>query len=209
MNLDLLSSRELVIFTTRDFARLAEISLAAASKRLTRLAAANTSLVQLTRGVWANRAHPYFNVLACVPVLLGSEQGYVSFLSALHLHGAIAQIPANVQVATDGAFALGANAGRYVRAPSAQARDAGRRRRLERFAAALPHRDGRKGAARHVLHRDAQEAALRETPELNLDDAGFKKQRYRALVAALQLPPPIATAMARRWDGIATHATGG
>ncbi len=97
-----LGSPELVIFTTRDIARLAGISLTAASKRLARLSAANASLVQLTRGAWANRAHPYFNVLACVPVLLGSEQGYVSFLSALHLHGAIAPIPANVQVATTG-----------------------------------------------------------------------------------------------------------
>ena len=102
MNLDLLGSPELVIFTTRDFAQVAGISLGAASKRLGRLAAGTASLVQLTRGVWANRAHPYFNVHACVPVLLGSEQGYVSFLSALHLHGAIAQIPPNVQVATTG-----------------------------------------------------------------------------------------------------------
>jgi hypothetical protein len=37
-----------------------------------------------------------------VPVLLGSEQGYVSFLSALHLRGAVAQIPRSVQVATTG-----------------------------------------------------------------------------------------------------------
>jgi hypothetical protein len=39
-------------------------------------------------------------------------------------------------------------------------------------------------------------------PELTLDDAGFKRPRYRALLAALKLPPPIAAAMVRRWEGI-------
>jgi predicted transcriptional regulator of viral defense system len=198
MSLDLLSSPELVIFTTRDFARLAGISLAAASKRLKRLAAGNASLVQLTRGVWANRAHPYFNVLACVPVLLGSEQGYVSFLSALHLHGAIAQIPANVQVATTGHA-------RSVRTPVAT---------FELFQL-KPEMllDGIIWSDTPKPYRIATvEKALLDTfyiatrkkrrfaklPELDLAGAGFKKQRYRALLAALQLPPPIAAAMARR-----------
>jgi predicted transcriptional regulator of viral defense system len=198
MSLDLLSSPELVIFTTRDFARLAGISLAAASKRLKRLAAGNASLVQLTRGVWANRAHPYFNVLACVPVLLGSEQGYVSFLSALHLHGAIAQIPANVQVATTGHA-------RSVRTPVGT---------FELFQL-KPEMllDGIVWSDTPKPYRIATvEKALLDTfyiatrkkrrfaklPELDLADAGFKKQRYRALLAALQLPPPIAAAMARR-----------
>jgi hypothetical protein len=37
-------------------------------------------------------------------------------------------------------------------------------------------------------------------PELSLRDANFKKQRYRALVTALDLPLPIAAAMARRFE---------
>src|SRR5688572_15524355 len=102
MKLDLFNSPELVVFTTRDFSRLADISVAAASKQLARLRHGNRSLVQLTRGIWANIAHPHFSALACVPVLLGSEQGYVSFLTALHIHGTISQIPAGIQVATTG-----------------------------------------------------------------------------------------------------------
>jgi hypothetical protein len=35
-------------------------------------------------------------------VLLGNEQGYVSFASALHLHDVIEQIPRAIQVATTG-----------------------------------------------------------------------------------------------------------
>ena len=57
---------------------------------------------RLTRGVWANPSHPYFTVYSCVPKLLGDEQGYISFLTALHLHGVISQIPNTVQVATTG-----------------------------------------------------------------------------------------------------------
>lgn len=202
MKLDLLSSPELVIFTTRDFARLAGVSLAAASKRLKRLSAGSASLAQLTRGVWANRAHPYFNVLACVPVLLGNEQGYVSFLSALHLHGAIAQIPASVQVATTGHA-------RSLRTPVG----------TFEFFQLKPEMllDGIVWSDSPKPYRIATvEKALLDTfyiatrkkrrfaklPELILDDAGFKKSRYRALLAALKLPPPIAAAMLQRWEGI-------
>jgi hypothetical protein len=42
-----------------------------------------------------------------------------------------------------------------------------------------------------------------KVPELNLADAGFNQQRYRALLAPLKLPPPIAAAMARRWEDVA------
>jgi predicted transcriptional regulator of viral defense system len=200
MTLGLFSSPELVIFTTRDFARYAGVSTAAASKRLARLAAGNSALVQLTRGVWANRAHPHFNVYACVPALLGSEQGYVSFLSALHLHGALSQIPASVQAATTGH-------GRSVRTPVG----------TFEFFQLKPEmfRDGVVWSDSPQPYRIATvEKALLDTfyiatrkrrrfaklPELSLRDANFKKQRYRALVTALDLPLPIAAAMARRFE---------
>ena len=58
--------------------------------------------MRLTRGVWAQPEHPRFTPNAVVPLLLGNEQGYVSFLSAMHLHGLISQIPGSVEVATTG-----------------------------------------------------------------------------------------------------------
>jgi predicted transcriptional regulator of viral defense system len=88
-------------FTTRDYATLEGISRAAASKRLaTREHRGELQL--LTRGVWIVSKHPSLSPFGCVPLLLGKEDGYVSFLSALHLHGVLSQIPAAVQVATTG-----------------------------------------------------------------------------------------------------------
>jgi len=204
MKLDLLTSPELVVFTTREYAQLAGVSLSAASRSLARLSAGNASLVQLTRGVWANRAHPHFSVLACVPVLLGSEQGYVSFLTALHLHGAIAQIPPSTQVATTGHA-------RSTRTPIG----------TFEFFQVKPEMmlDGVVWSDSPRPYRIAVvEKALLDTfyiatrkkrrfaklPELHLRDAGFKHGRYRALLIATKLAPPIATAMARRWEGTAS-----
>ena len=59
-------------------------------------------MTRLTRGVWAQPAHPRFTPTAAVPLLLGNEQGYVSFLSAMHLHGLISQIPGSIEIATTG-----------------------------------------------------------------------------------------------------------
>ena len=99
--LELSSSPEFVVFTTRDYAAASGASMSSASRRLDRLSKRD-ALTQVTKGVWANTAHPHFHPLACVPYLLGKEQGYVSFLTALHLHGVLSQIPRTYQVATTG-----------------------------------------------------------------------------------------------------------
>ena len=54
------------------------------------------------RGIWAQPEHQRFTPTAAGPLLLGNEQGYVSFLSAMHLHRLIAQIPGSIQAATTG-----------------------------------------------------------------------------------------------------------
>ncbi len=99
--LDILTNKEFVVFSTRDYAGYAEISVPAASKQLSRLAEKKT-LVRFSKGLWANVNHPYFSPLACTPYLLNKEQGYVSFLTALHLHGVLSQIPKTIQIATTG-----------------------------------------------------------------------------------------------------------
>lgn len=96
-----LKANHFVVFTTRDYALENQLSIAAASKQLHRLAQKKI-LTQLTRGIWANTHHPYFHSFRCVPYLLGNEQGYVSFLTALHRHGILSQIPIAIQVATTG-----------------------------------------------------------------------------------------------------------
>jgi predicted transcriptional regulator of viral defense system len=101
MNLEVLSRPEYVVFTTREYAEASGIAVASASRQLGS-ATEHGPLVRLTRGVWANPSHPYFHPLACVPKLLGNEQGYVSFLTALHRRAVIEQIPRGIHIATTG-----------------------------------------------------------------------------------------------------------
>ena len=93
--------QEEVIFTTNSYARANSLELSAAAKQLNRLHK-NHSIEKVTRGIWANVNHPYFSPLAAVPYLLGKEQGYVSFLTALHFYGIISQIPSKIQIASTG-----------------------------------------------------------------------------------------------------------
>lgn len=97
--LEIGNNAEFVVFTTRDYATTCGTSMSSASRRLDRLAERKV-LTRVTKGVWANTSHPHFHPLACVPYLLGKEHGYVSFLSALHLHGVLSQIPRSHQVAS-------------------------------------------------------------------------------------------------------------
>ncbi len=99
--LDIFNSKKLIIFTTRDYANRSNLSISAATKKLTRFKE-NKLLTHVTKGVWANTSHPYFHPTSCVPCLLNKEQGYVSFLTALHFHGLLSQIPKTIQVATTG-----------------------------------------------------------------------------------------------------------
>ena len=99
--MSLLLSKDFVVFTTRQYAVTNKQSVPSASRALNRMAKRDI-LIKFTKGVWANTQHPYFTPLALVPLLLGNEQGYVSFLTALHRHGAISQIPVTLQVATTG-----------------------------------------------------------------------------------------------------------
>jgi len=89
------------VFTTRRFAEARDLSLSAATKRLTTLEREG-HVARLTRGVWVVPDHPHFSLYGCTPYVLGRELGYVSFLSALHLHGMLSQIPKAVQLATTG-----------------------------------------------------------------------------------------------------------
>jgi len=99
--LDIFNNKDFVVFTTRDYANYAKLSVSAASKKLARLKG-NKLLTRVTKGVWANTSSPYFHPISCVPCLLGKERGYVSFLTALHFHGLLSQIPKTIQIATTG-----------------------------------------------------------------------------------------------------------
>lgn len=93
--------RDHAIFETRAFAFLCECSTSSASRRLARLEALGV-LVRISRGIWCQPAHRDFTPNQAADLLLGNERGYVSFLTALHIHGVISQIPASTQIATTG-----------------------------------------------------------------------------------------------------------
>lgn len=88
------------VFTTAEVAEAADVHLASASTRLKQLAD-EEGLIRVRRGLWALPNHPDFSPYAVVPHLFdGDESGYVSLLSALHLHGMIEQIPQAVHIMT-------------------------------------------------------------------------------------------------------------
>jgi len=87
------------VFTTREVAALRRTSVSAASQSLARLAEEG-GIVRATRGVWCVPSDPRFTPYALAPFLSGSHPAYVSFFSALRLHGLIEQIPQVIYVAT-------------------------------------------------------------------------------------------------------------
>lgn len=89
------------VFTSREIAALRNSSLSAASQALNRMEQRGL-LLGPARGLWCVPADPRFTQFSLVPLLAGSHPAYVSFLSALHLHGLIEQIPQVVYAATTG-----------------------------------------------------------------------------------------------------------
>jgi hypothetical protein len=114
-----------VVFTTQRAAQMGHTSVQSAA-RVLREMASNGLVTRVTRGVWAITHHPDFSPYAVLPFLLGAPErdlaaaratpwsaaiddaalseeagrlGYVSFLSALHLHGMLSQIPREIHVA--------------------------------------------------------------------------------------------------------------
>jgi len=97
--LSLLDALGRPVFTTREVAALRKSSVSAASQSLARLADEG-GVVRVSRGVWCVPSDPRFTPYALVPFLSGGHPAYVSFFSALRLHGLIEQIPQVVYVAT-------------------------------------------------------------------------------------------------------------
>lgn len=88
------------VFTTAQVASAASISVAVASRDLAKLEEEGM-VTRVRRGLWVITTHPDFSPYAVVPHLFTEgEDGYVSLLSALNLHGMIEQIPRVVQVMT-------------------------------------------------------------------------------------------------------------
>jgi predicted transcriptional regulator of viral defense system len=89
------------VFTTRDYSQSLDLRIDSGSRKLASLKQ-DGLLKRFGKGIWFNPKHEKFSPLSLVPYILGPEQGYVSFLSALSYHGVISQIPQKTLVATTG-----------------------------------------------------------------------------------------------------------
>jgi hypothetical protein len=87
------------VFRTREIAALRGTSVGAASQALGSREREGV-LVRAARGVWCIPSDPRFNQFLLVNYLSGAHRAYVSFVSALHLHGMIEQIPRVVYAVT-------------------------------------------------------------------------------------------------------------
>ena len=199
--LDLLNTEDFVIFTTREFANQGSLSMSAATKRLTRLSKKG-QLTRVTKGVWANTAHPYFHPLSCVPYLLGKEQGYVSFLTALHLHGVISQIPKTIQIATTGR-------GRLLESPVAsfeffQIKPELMRQGTEWSESQLPYliASAEKSLVDTLYLSTRKNRRFARLPELDLAHSSFRRREFKRLMKQLSIPSRVLSAMESRWNAI-------
>jgi len=199
--LELLNTANFVIFTTREFANQGGLSMPAATKRLTRLNKKG-QLTRVTKGVWANTVHPYFHPLSCVPYLLGKEQGYVSFLTALHLHGVISQIPTTIQIATTGR-------GRVLESPVArfelfQIKPELMRQGAEWSESQLPYliASAEKALFDTLYLSTRKNRRFARLPELDLAHSSFRQREFRRLMRQLSIPSRVLSAMESRWNAI-------
>lgn len=90
------------IFTTREAAACAGGSLSNTIQALNHLVKEGAA-IKITRGIWGlDLGGARLGQYSVIPFLLPRNRAYVSFLSALHLHGIIEQIPQAVTLASTG-----------------------------------------------------------------------------------------------------------
>jgi predicted transcriptional regulator of viral defense system len=199
--LDIFNSADFIVFTTRDFAGYSGVSMSAASKRLLRLSKQKL-LKRITKGVWANTSHPWFHPLACVPYLLGKEQGYVSFLTALHLHGLVSQIPRNIQIATTGhARTLNSPIGQYE---FLQIKPELMQQGTVWSDAHLPYliATAEKALIDTLYLSTRKNRRFARLPEVEIRHTAFRKREFERLLKRLPIPPRISALMRTRWKAL-------
>jgi len=205
--IDLPNTEDFVIFTTNDFATRAGVSISAAARRLSRLSAKQV-LTRVTKGVWASTGHPYFHPLSCVPYLLGKEQGYVSFLSALHLYDVISQIPKTIQVATTGrGRTLDSPTGRYEFfqiKPELMTQGAQWSEAHLPYLIATPEK-----ALLDTLYLSTRKnRRFARLPELDLSQSEFRQPEFRRLLDQLPIPVRILSAVRSRLEAAVGKSAG-
>ena len=97
--LELITSARRPVFTTFELTALSGRSASATTQALARLARRGV-LRKVRRGIWAVAGDQRASAFAVIPYLFPKDRAYVSFISALHLHGIVGQIPRVVTLAS-------------------------------------------------------------------------------------------------------------
>ena len=87
------------IFTTREISDMSGKSMSTVTQSLAYLSRHNV-IKKVYRGVWTEITNKLINPFMLVPHLFKLSRVYVSFLSALHMHGIIEQIPQSITLAS-------------------------------------------------------------------------------------------------------------
>lgn len=97
--LELIASARRPVFTTFELAALSGRSASATTQALARLARRGV-VRKVRRGIWMVAGDLRASAFAVIPYLFPKDRAYVSFISALHLHGIVGQIPRVVTLAS-------------------------------------------------------------------------------------------------------------
>ena len=87
------------VFTSHELISLSGRSPSNVTQCLNRLARQGL-LTKLYRGVWAESGHSAVSAFDVIPHLFPRQRVYVSFITALHLHGIVEQIPQMITLAS-------------------------------------------------------------------------------------------------------------
>lgn len=189
------------IFTTRDFAIQSKISTSSAARLLKRITP-EKEVIRLTRGLWMygkeNEVHPF----SITPYLLGNEHGYISLLSALHIHGILSQIPTRTQVVTTahsrivktklGVFEF------FQMKPEMMIEGVEWSNTKLPFRMATPEK-----ALLDVFYLSTRKGKrFVSLPELDLKESGFKKRVFLRLLKSQNFPVPIHNAIMERFKKV-------
>jgi predicted transcriptional regulator of viral defense system len=87
------------VFTTREVYAVSGKSLSSVVQGLNHLSGLG-ALVKIRRGVWAEPSADPISPFRIIPFLASGQRTYISFISALHLHGIIEQIPQTISCAS-------------------------------------------------------------------------------------------------------------
>lgn len=87
------------VFTSREIIMLSGKSASVVTQTLNYLSRQGI-IIKVSRGVWAEAENNKVSQYSLIPFLPGAHRAYVSFFSALHLHGMIEQIPQVVTLAS-------------------------------------------------------------------------------------------------------------